>query len=595
MTLAVTFGVLAAWKVGTVIDRSLMVLSVIGFSVPVFVVGYMLIYVFSINLRWLPVQGYSPIAQGLWPWIERLILPSIALGLAYVALIARITRTSMLEVLAEDYIRTARAKGVATRSMLLKHALKNAGVPIVTVIGIGVALLIGGVVITETVFNIPGRRAPGGRRDLQARLSDHPGRDPDLLRRLRAGESPGRPELHRARSEDPLLSVITAEPPLVAANGRSRGAQLRRFARRNPTIVAGGAILGVITLLAIAAPLFAGDAITMQPALRLRPPSEANWLGTDHLGRDVFARTVYGAQVSLFVGISVAAVSISVGLVIGLLSGYFRKVDAVVMRLMDGLMAIPAILLAIALVALTRASVSTVIMAITIPEVPRVVRLVRAVVLSVREAPYVEAAVAGGTPTWKILLRHILPNTVAPLIVQATYICASAILIEAGALLPRRRHAAGDPDLGQHDRAEPAVPLAARPGPSSRPASRWRWSCSRSTCSATGCATGSTRDSRGGCDASRSSRRPRPQDPLLHRRRHHARGRRRVARRLSGRDARHRRRIRLRQERDRAVDHAAAAAAPCAHRRRQRDVREPRSRHARRSRDARACAATGWR
>src|SRR5688572_22110892 len=156
VTLAVSFGVLAAWKVGTWIDRSLMVLSVIGFSVPVFVVGYMLIYVFSINLRWLPVQGYSPIDQGLGPWIERLVLPSIALGLAYVALIARITRTSMLEVLAEDYIRTANAKGVATRSVLLKHALKNAGVPIVTVIGIGVALLIGGVVITETVFNIPG-------------------------------------------------------------------------------------------------------------------------------------------------------------------------------------------------------------------------------------------------------------------------------------------------------------------------------------------------------------------------------------------------------------------------------------------------------
>jgi peptide/nickel transport system permease protein len=156
VTLAVSFGVLAAWKVGSWIDRSLMVVSVLGFSVPVFVVGYMLIYTFSISLRWLPVQGYSPIDQGFGPWIERLILPSIALGLAYVALIARITRTSMLEVLAEDYIRTANAKGVATRSVLLKHALKNAGVPIVTVIGIGVALLIGGVVITETVFNIPG-------------------------------------------------------------------------------------------------------------------------------------------------------------------------------------------------------------------------------------------------------------------------------------------------------------------------------------------------------------------------------------------------------------------------------------------------------
>src|SRR5207247_6349569 len=160
-------------------------------------------------------------------------------------------------------------------------------------------------------------------------------------------------------------------------------------------------------------------------------PSEANWFGTDHLGRDVFARTVYGARVSLFVGISVAAMSVAGGLLIGLLSGYFRRVDAVVMRLMDGLMAIPAILLAIALVALTRTSVSTVIVAITVPEIPRVVRLVRAVVLSVREAPYVEAAIAGGTPTWKLLLRHILPSTVAPLIVQATYVCASAILIEA--------------------------------------------------------------------------------------------------------------------------------------------------------------------
>jgi len=227
------------------------------------------------------------------------------------------------------------------------------------------------------------------------------------------------------------LSTLVAEGALAAANGRSRSAQLRRFVRRNPTIVAGGIILAVVALLAILAPLFAGDAITMNPAMRLRPPSAKDWLGTDHLGRDVFARTIYGAQDSLIVGLAVAAVSIAVGTFIGLMAGYFRRVDAVVMRLMDGLMSIPAILLAIALVALTRTSVSTVIIAITIPEVPRVVRLVRAVVLGVREAPYVEAAISGGTPTWKILLRHILPSTIAPLIVQATYICASAILIEA--------------------------------------------------------------------------------------------------------------------------------------------------------------------
>ena len=156
VAIAVSFGVLAAWKAGTWIDRLVMVLSVVGFSVPVFVVGYLLIYLFSIKLGLLPVQGYAPLADGFVPWIRHLILPSIALGLAYVALIARITRTTMLDVLAEDYMRTARAKGVATGPLLMKHALKNAGVPIVTVIGIGVALLIGGVVITETVFNIPG-------------------------------------------------------------------------------------------------------------------------------------------------------------------------------------------------------------------------------------------------------------------------------------------------------------------------------------------------------------------------------------------------------------------------------------------------------
>ena len=156
IVLAITAGVLAAWKAGGVIDRVVMGLSVLSFSVPVFVVGYALVYVFAIKLQWLPVQGYKPITDGLVPWARHLVLPTIALGLAYIALIARITRTSMLDVLSEDYIRTAKAKGVSTPPLLLKHALKNAGVPIVTVIGIGVALLIGGVVITETVFNIPG-------------------------------------------------------------------------------------------------------------------------------------------------------------------------------------------------------------------------------------------------------------------------------------------------------------------------------------------------------------------------------------------------------------------------------------------------------
>lgn len=156
VVIAITLGVLAAWKAGSMIDRAVMGLAVMGFSVPVFVVGYILVYFIALQWRWLPVQGYKELSDGFWPWLRHLILPSVALGLAYVALIARITRASMLEVLSEDYIRTANAKGVATLPMLLRHALRNAAVPIVTVVGIGIALLISGVVITETVFNIPG-------------------------------------------------------------------------------------------------------------------------------------------------------------------------------------------------------------------------------------------------------------------------------------------------------------------------------------------------------------------------------------------------------------------------------------------------------
>ena len=156
VVISVTLGVLAAWKAGSLLDRAVTGLAITGFSLPVFVVGYILVYFVALQWRWLPIQGYKELSDGFWPWLRHLVLPSIALGLAYVALIARITRASMLDVLSEDYIRTASAKGVATLPTLLRHALQNAAVPIVTVIGIGVALLISGVVITETVFNIPG-------------------------------------------------------------------------------------------------------------------------------------------------------------------------------------------------------------------------------------------------------------------------------------------------------------------------------------------------------------------------------------------------------------------------------------------------------
>jgi peptide/nickel transport system permease protein len=204
------------------------------------------------------------------------------------------------------------------------------------------------------------------------------------------------------------------------------------FLRRNPTIAIGGLLVLLMVGVAVFAPfLWTKDPTALAPALRTREPSAQWWFGTDMLGRDVYSRVLYGTRVSLTVGFSVAICASIIGLAIGLISGFIRFADAIIMRIMDGMMSIPSILLAIALMALTRGSVGNVILAITIAEIPRVSRLVRGVVLSLREQPYVDAAVAAGTRTPMIILRHILPNTLAPLTVQATYICASAMITEA--------------------------------------------------------------------------------------------------------------------------------------------------------------------
>ena len=205
------------------------------------------------------------------------------------------------------------------------------------------------------------------------------------------------------------------------------------YVLRNPTIAIGSVLLLLMIAIAIFAPyLWTKDPTALAPAMRTRSPSAAAWFGTDMLGRDVYSRVLYGARVSLTVGFGVAIAASTIGLAIGLISGFVRRFDGVIMRMMDGLMSIPSILLAIALMALTRGSVGNVILAITIVEIPRVSRLVRGVVLSLREQPYVEAAIACGTTTPLIIWRHILPNTLAPIIVQATYVCAAAMLIEAG-------------------------------------------------------------------------------------------------------------------------------------------------------------------
>jgi peptide/nickel transport system permease protein len=235
------------------------------------------------------------------------------------------------------------------------------------------------------------------------------------------------------------LSTTTLPPGFHAAPDlpdvlppvKARG-KVRTFIRRHPTICLGGSLVTIMLLIAILAPyLGTVDPTALAPSKRTREPSALYWFGTDMLGRDVYSRVLYGTRISLLVGFSVAILAAVIGMTIGLISGFVRWADAIIMRVMDGMMSIPPILLAIALMALTRGSVRNVIISITIAEIPRVSRLVRGVVLSLREQPYVEAAIASGTRVPMIIIRHILPNTLAPLTVQATFICASAMIAEA--------------------------------------------------------------------------------------------------------------------------------------------------------------------
>ncbi|HVZ07697.1 ABC transporter permease [Rhodopila sp.] len=234
-----------------------------------------------------------------------------------------------------------------------------------------------------------------------------------------------------ATTHDNVRVVEAPALPAILPTPKQRG-RVAGFIYRHPTIFVGAVLVGIMILIAILAPyLGTRDPTALAPARRTREPSALYWFGTDMLGRDVYSRVIYGSRVSLVVGFAVALCASAVGTFFGLIAGFVRRLDSVVMRIMDGLMSIPSLLLAIALMALTRASVQNVIIAISVTEFPRVCRLVRGVVLSLREQPYVEAAIASGTRTPLIIWRHILPNTLAPLMVQATFIAASAMITEA--------------------------------------------------------------------------------------------------------------------------------------------------------------------
>jgi peptide/nickel transport system permease protein len=405
------------WR-GKFIDQLFTGFAMLGASVPSFWFGLVLMQIFAVSMGWFPVSGYGDPGATLMERVHYLVLPSVVLGVLNSALIIRFTRASMLDVLGEDYVRTARAKGLSENVVVLKHALRNALVPIVTVLGLTVALMIGGAVVTETVFGLPGV----GNLVVSAVLRrDYPVIQgallviamiyvvinflTDLLYML----------------VDPSGQVLSMKIPLT----------LRRLFGRKIVLAAALVLLVVV----VTALVFRGcqAPIPTRPRSRSgcpRPRPNTCWAPTNWAATCSRA-SAFGARYSLTIAALTAMGSIVLGTLFGLVAGFFRRLDAPIMRVVDAMMSFPDILLAIALVAILGPSMLNVVFALVLVYTPRVARVVRASTLVVRELLFVEAARAVACRTWRILLRHILPNLMSPILVQASFIFAYAILAEA--------------------------------------------------------------------------------------------------------------------------------------------------------------------
>ena len=415
-------GVLSGVKRGRWPDQVSMVFAISGVSFPGFWLGLLLIDLFSVRLGWLPTGGY-----GTW---QNFVLPAFTLGTAVAAVMARFTRSAFVEITAEDYVRTARAKGVPERGVVWKHTLRNALIPVITLTGLQFGFLLGRRDRGGDGVRLAGPRAPAGRQCRLSRLPGDPGGDPAVLLRVRADQPDRRSALRRGEPGDPpaMSDIALAAPSL-----RSPSAEFwRRFRRKRVAVVSGCVILALI-LSAVAAPWIApyGPATPDYDNV-LAGPSWQHLCGTDTFGRDILSRILWGGRISLTVGFVSVALGGMVGVALGLISGFFGGVwDSLIMRLMDVLLAFPGILLAIGVVALLGPGIDNVIYAIAVFSLPVFARLVRGSTLALKHTLYVQAARSIGVRAPLLMLRHILPGTLPSVIVYCSLRVGTSILTAA--------------------------------------------------------------------------------------------------------------------------------------------------------------------
>ena len=453
LLIAVPLGILGGLRPNGVIDRIGRAYASLAISIPSYVVATLLVSYVAVELDWAPPLGYTKFSESPAEWRQFITLPAISLGLAISAAITRQLRAALVDELDTNHIRTAWAIGGAPPRVVGRHGLKNASLPAITIVGLQITALVGGTVIIEQIFSIPGIGPVPARLD---RLGRHP-RDPGLRARPRADrdhDEPGRRHPLRApESEDPgrgmtiegtdevlryadnvPVSPNEAFAPAVelAAVPHRRGAFRRLIRRPGPAIA-----LVYIVVLGLAA-IFRGWVAPYDPNEQDIPnkfatPSWEHWVGTDNLGRDLLSRLIYGAWISLQVALFVVAIAMVVSLVVGLFSGYVGgRTDNALMRIVDGGLAFPPLVLAIAVAGILGRSTRNIILSLAVVFVFGLTRLVRGTTLAVREEPFVEASRAAGSRTHRILRYRILPNVRSPLIVAATFGLAGVLIAEAG-------------------------------------------------------------------------------------------------------------------------------------------------------------------